>query len=146
MLNRFLFAEGRADRREYWLVAAPLVVWITSHAIYLETRWPEGPADGEQGFAGFLFRFFVAFPFLISIVARRLHDLGHSILLVSAIMPVVLIVHSFDEDMEAGWLKILLVSLQFAFYAAGLLTLGLLKGQQAENEHRPPKRERSGEP
>lgn len=130
---RLLSFEGRATRRAFIGIVGPLVALEVGYVAWLERTAPDGLGDSPWFWPSFI-ALFAPMALAAPTIFRRMHDLGHSgvlIFLAGVALRVVVAAFAWAGLPEAENPVLL------AGFGAGLIYLAVTRGTPGENQFGP---------
>ena len=132
-----LSLEGRASRREFWLVVGPVLLWNAGLIGALEVLAPDGVKALPAALAVLIFGMMAPDFLGIAAIARRLHDLGQSAMWICGAGLAVRIAQAAYRWIPAGLGRLVIIVAGTLAFGACIAWLGGKTGVPGPNEHGP---------
>jgi uncharacterized membrane protein YhaH (DUF805 family) len=134
---RKLSLKGRANRKEFWAIFAPVLVWNLALIWMLEVIAPTGIHSLIPALACLVFLIMAPDWLGLAVIVRRLHDIGRSAIWIVVAGVAARLAQAVYKGLAEGWPHMLLVGLCVTLAGVAVLYLGLTPGTPTTNEYGP---------
>ncbi len=132
-----LTTKGRADRREFWVIATPVLTWNVVLIWGLYTFAPHGIGSIVEALAVLVFLMMIPDWLGIAVAARRLHDLNRSAFWIFGVGMLARIAQALYRAAPAGPGRYAVLVVSVMATGAVIAILGFRKGDATENLYGP---------
>jgi uncharacterized membrane protein YhaH (DUF805 family) len=132
-----LSLKGRAGRREFWVIFAPVIAWNVGLIWALGVVAPTGIHSLFLALACLIFLIMAPDWLGVAVIVRRLHDLGRSVVWIVVAGFAARLAQALYKGLAEGWPRWLLISVAIGLACAAVAYLGLKPGASGANEYGP---------
>ncbi len=134
---KLLTTKGRADRREFWIIASPVLAWNVILIWGLYTFAPHGIGSIVEALVVLVLLMMVPDWLGIAVAARRLHDINRSAFWIFGIAMLARVAQALYRAAPVGPGRSAVLVVSVLATAAAIATLGFRKGDALENQYGP---------